>query len=75
MMLIFPDLDVFFNFPIFLKFLLFVKLKHASDYMYHGKTSDLAIMDERCVALYKERAENGEYNLLFQIRKGSHEHY
>ena len=38
-----------------------MKLRIASDYMYHGKTSDLAIMDERCVALYKERAENGEY--------------
>ena len=35
-----------------------MKLRHASDYMFHGKTSDLAIMDERCVALYKERAEN-----------------
>ena len=53
-----------------------IKLRNASDYMFQSKTSDLAIIDERCVsrvALYKERAK--EYNLLFQIREGSNEHY
>ena len=46
-----------------------MKLKHASDYMFTGKRSDLAIMDERCVALYKERAENTIY--FFRFVKGA----
>ena len=47
-----------------------MKLRHASDYMCHGKTSDLAIMDERCVALYKERAEENTI-YFFRFVKGA----